>query len=163
MSIFDIIILIIVLASFVRGMQRGLIFSLSGLVGIGAGIWCAAQFSHLLDDFVGKYVESNYVGIVAFALMVIGVVIGVHFLAVLINGVIKQTILSVPNRICGGIFAAIKSLFIISCVLYIFTYFNFDVRKVINDDKESVCYLPLSDLAPSIYPYLDEQLHKYID
>jgi uncharacterized membrane protein required for colicin V production len=153
-----------VVISFAQGMRRGLIFSLSGLVGIGAGIWCAARFSCFVEDFVRPYVENNYAGIVAFGLTVIAVVIGVHFLATFINGLVKHTILSVPNRLCGGVFYVAKSLFIISCVLYIFTYFNFDVRKALDDGKkESVTYLPLLDLAPSVYPYLNSQIRKYID
>ena len=164
MSIFDIIVILIVVVSFAQGMRRGLIFSLSGLVGIGVGIWCAAKFSSIVEEYVRPHIENNYVGRVSFAIVVIAVVIGVHFLATFVNGLVKHTILSVPNRICGGIFSAAKSLFIISCVLYIFTYFNFDVRKVLDDDKkESVTYLPLVDLAPSVYPYLNSQIHRYID
>lgn len=158
MNAFDIIVLVLVIASFAMGMMKGLVKELAGLLGIVAGAYCAKHFSNIVAGWLSSYIEdANVTRVVAFAITLVAVIIGVHFLAILINRLVGITALGTVNRLCGGAFSAIKTLFILSCLLYVFNRFGI-IDALFGQDMidNSRSYDFVSGFAKFVFPYIDE-------
>jgi len=158
MSTFDIIIIIIAVASFVIGMFKGLVKELSGFLGYVIGIYGAVKFSSYTESVITQhYPDLQGVGVVSFCITLAVIVVGVHFLSSIINKAVGMTILSLPNKLLGGVFAVAKNLFFVSCFISIANYFVGDVITLLGEEEssQSIFYSYIKDLAQYFYPYLD--------
>ncbi|MCQ2227063.1 MAG: CvpA family protein [Bacteroidales bacterium] len=157
MSTFDTIILILAVASFLIGMRKGLIRELSGLLCFAVGVYGAVHFSGYTEQFILERFDISGAGIISFCLTLAIIIVAVHFIASVIDKAIGMTILSVPNRLAGGIFCVIKNLFIASCIICAINYIIGDVIDFLGEDEheKSVTYDYLKMLAKYIYPYLN--------
>lgn len=166
MNYIDVLILVPVAWAAYKGFSNGLIKELAQLVALILGVYVALRFtdvlSPLLVDTMGMGPE--YTPVVAFALLFVGVVIGVHFLARLLNRVIEMAALGLVNRLVGLLFSSLKVLFIIS-VLFSVIYRLDQAGNFIGEDtkKGSLLYEPVSELSLLIYPSLQEQAGGYLD
>lgn len=158
MNYFDIIFLVILVWSAYRGFSRGFIIMAASLAALVLGIWGAIRFSDITAGFLaGKLqMEVRYIGLAAFALTFVAIVIGVHLVARAADKLVKAVALGIANRLLGLAFAVIKNAFIISIILVILN--TIDARRPFLPEKQiegSILYAPLSGLAPTIFPYLD--------
>lgn len=158
MSTFDIIIIIIAIASFIIGMFKGLIKELSGFLGYVIGVYGAVKFSSYTESVITEHFpDLQGVGVISFCITLALIVVGVHFLSAVINRAVGMTLLSLPNKLLGGLFAVAKNLFFVSCFISIVNYFVGDVINLFGEDESSrsIFYSYIKDLAQYFYPYLD--------
>lgn len=151
----DVIISIILIWSLIKGFRKGFIIELASLLALVLGIFGAIKFS----DFVAGYLTENvnlpedYTPLIAFALTFIVIVIGVHFLARLIQGFVKMIALNFFNRLAGGIFSILKSLLILSFILFFVESIDQKTKVIPKKLKQnSFFYYPLSELAFDLLP-----------
>lgn len=165
MSTFDILVAILAIASFIIGMFKGLIKELAGLVGILVGIYGATMLSGYTEQMLAERFSFNGIGVVSFALTLVILIIAVHFLAVVIEKAVNVTVLSVPNKLFGGVFGTVRNLFIASCFICVANYFVGDVINYLGEgEKEaSVTYPFMTQLAQYVYPYLDFGMQQIRD
>lgn len=162
MSIFDITIIVIAAASLITGMRRGLIRELAGFMGYVVGIYCAAKFSGIAENVLSTRFSFSGIGVISFIITMAIVVVAVHFIANIINRAVGMTILSLPNRLLGGLFCALKNIFIISCLICIANYFVDDILSAISpEEKEkSIFYGIITEIATYLFPYIDFGINK---
>lgn len=154
-NILDIIIAIPLIWGLVKGFQKGFILEIASLLGLIIGVYAGFEFSDLTND----YLKSNYdidMPILAFAIVFIAVLIGLHFLGKLIEKLIKLIALGWLNKIAGAVFGLLKTGLILSVLLIFVEQLNQTFHFIDEDQKkDSLVYKPLESLAPTIMPNLE--------
>lgn len=164
MNILDLIILIPLAWSAYKGYSKGLIISIASLLALLLGIYGAIRFSDITSSYLIEHFElsSQYLPHISFALTFIIIVVGIHFLARVLDKIVKAVALGFVNRISGAFFGIIKTAFIISVIILLVNKFDEKTGLLKAEQKEgSLLYEPLSKVAPLIFPYLDfEKLNE---
>lgn len=155
MNYIDLIILAPLLWGAVRGFMKGFIISVSGLLALVLGIYGAV----LLSDHLGLYLadehgfEGAMMPFVAFALVFLGIVIGIHFLGRLIQKAIQLAALGLADKMAGGVFGIARAVLILSVVVLLLEkvneYIVFLPRPHL---AESTLYEPLADVTQEYFP-----------
>ncbi len=156
MNYFDIVIGIILIIAIVRGFKNGLVIELATLAALVLGVWGAVKFSSVTEQWLIQYFNSDYIGIIAFLLTFVGIVILVHLVAKAVDKLVKAIALGFVNRLLGGVFSLLKIGFILSILMAVFASFDRTFDIIPQQTRESsLLYEPLASFAPSIFPYLD--------
>jgi membrane protein required for colicin V production len=155
MNLIDIFLLVPLLWFGFKGAKHGAIMEIIQLAAIFAGIFIACKFSY----FLGQYfqIESEYAGIIYFAITFI-VVVGMLFLAgYIIETFIKLIMLGWLNRLLGVVFAVAKTVLLLSVLIL---YFNkIDQHETILSTKQrdaSLLFRPVETVAPIVMPTLTQ-------
>lgn len=161
MSIIDIILLICFVPAVINGIRKGFISQVISIVSIIAGVWVSYEFSTIVAEWVGQYIQAseNVLHLVAFALIMVGVFLLLALLARLIEGLVNFVMLGWLNKLLGVVFALIKSGLIIGLVIMAFNSLNNNFHLV--DDQllaDSILYTPLKDIAYTVFPYLKSMI-----
>jgi membrane protein required for colicin V production len=157
-NIFDLIIAGVLIWSAYKGFSKGIISAAATLIALLVGVWGAVQFSNITSSYLTGVinVDEKVLGIIAFALTFILIVIGVHFVAKAIEGLANAVALGFINKLFGAVFGVMKTAFIISIILVFVNTINNSFHFLSNKFKEeSVLYKPISKLAPWTFNYLD--------
>ena len=156
MNYFDIIIGILLIFALIKGFKNGLIIEFASLAALVLGVYGAIKFSALTEEWLLRYWQNDYIGIIAFFITFILIVIVVHLLARLLDTLVKAVALGLINRVLGSVFAVIKYGFILSVLLAVFASFHKTWDIIPQQTKDSsYLYQPLSNFAPKIFPYLN--------
>ena len=102
-----------------KGLRNGLIIEAASLIALIIGVYGAFFFSGITAEFLIKNLnlETDYVGIIAFALTFIAIVIVIHILARFLKKIVAAISLGVIDKIFGLIFSLAKWAFILSVLL----------------------------------------------
>ena len=160
----DIIIIILILWSVIKGFRKGFIIELASLLALILGIFGAIKFADLTAAYLSENVNlpEDYTPLIAFALTFILIVIAVHFLARLVQTLVKMVALNFINRLAGAIFSGLKIILILSFVLFFVESVNQSVQVIPRKQKqESVFYYPLSSVAFDLLPKITNS--EYFD
>lgn len=151
----DVIIILLLSWGIIKGFRKGFIIELSSLLALGLGIFGAIKFA----DFTAAYLSENvdlpedYTPLIAFALTFIVIVIAVHFLARLVQTLVKMVALNFFNRLAGAIFSGLKVLLILSFVLFFIESIDQSTQVIPRSQKQnSLFYYPLSGAAFDLLP-----------
>ncbi len=166
MNILDLIIIILVAWSAYKGFSKGLIISVAGLLALLLGIFGAIRFSDITSSYLIEHFDlsTQHLPIISFAITFVIIVIAVHFLARIIDKLVKAVALGFINRIAGAAFNILKIAFILSIVILLINKFDEKTGFISAELKEkSLFYKPLAGFAPLIFPYLDfEKVNEYV-
>lgn len=157
MNYFDLIFAIPLLWGAYKGFSKGLIISIASLIALLLGIYGSIRFSGYTREFVNQHFEvtDNYIPLIAFAITFLGIVIGIHFLAKLLNKLVDAIALGWLNTIAGIVFGLLKAAFIISIFIFIFEKIDRSEHFISKSIKEeSLLYDPIRTLAPALFPSL---------
>lgn len=155
---FDLIVIVLLAWSAYKGFNKGIIASAASLIALLLGVWGAVKFSDITASYLTGVinVDEKVLGIIAFAVTFILIVIGVHFVAKAVEGVAEAAALSIVNKVFGAAFGVLKTAFIISVVLVVLNAANKNLDILSPEFKQkSLFYKPISRLAPSVFTYLD--------
>jgi membrane protein required for colicin V production len=155
--VFDIIFLALFGWAAFKGFTKGFILQAASLAALILGIYGAIKFSGLVATMITENTgsQSEYLPVISFALTFIAIVVIIHFLARLLEKLLKLVALSFVNRIFGVLFNLIKYAFIISSLLVVINSINRNTHFIPQEKlEESKLYTPLSLLAPAVFPYL---------
>lgn len=168
----DVIIIILLLWSIVKGFRKGFIIELASLLALILGIYGAIKFADLTAAYLSENVNlpEDYTPLIAFALTFIVIVIGVHFIARLVQTLVKMVALNFINRLAGAIFSGLKILLILSFVLFIVESIDQNIQVIPRKQKQdSIFYYKLSSMAFDILPkitnseYFEYLKNEYYD
>jgi membrane protein required for colicin V production len=155
MNYFDVIAGIILILAIIKGFKNGLIIELASLAALVLGIFGAIQFSSITESYLIDYIDSSYIGVAAFIITFILIVVGVHLIAKAVDKLAKAVALGMVIRVLGAVFSLLKYAFIISVVIAIIGSFERMYTLIPEEQKESShLYEPLQSIAPSVFPYL---------
>jgi len=159
MNYLDIILLIPILWGAYKGFSKGLIVALASLLALLLGVYGALHFSQFTGYYLQKNwdIDTHYLPIVAFAITFIGIVLAIHFSAKLLDKLAKAIALGWINTIAGVLFGILKSVFILSVIIFLINKIDTHSQMLEQKDKEaSFLYHPIEKVAPVIFPSLNE-------
>lgn len=166
MSWFDIIIALLLLASFVRGIRKGLIMQLAGFAAIILGAIFAGKAAEAIEPFLLNTVNiSRNVGVViSYILAFIVIVFGVRLIGNMLHGLFKALHISILNKILGAIVGVATGMVILSIFLNLATLIDPKEEIITSKIKSETYFYPkIQVLIPIIVPYLNrELLERYI-
>ena len=149
MGTFDIIVGIILIFFFLKGLKNGFIIELASVVALVAGIIAAVVFSDAVSHWLSDYITTRFLSILSFFIVLIAVVIAVNLVAKMLDRLIKAIALGWLNRLIGALFGMLKAALIISVLLLLLNVFGLSERWFSTEMKRSsYLYMPLKELAP---------------
>jgi membrane protein required for colicin V production len=152
-------IIIVLILSLVAGFTNGLVKEVASLAALVLGIWGAIKFSSFTAEKLYDYFDmtGRYVGIIAFIITFILIVVVIHFIGMLADKVITAAALGFVNRILGMAFGLLKTILIMSVVFAVLN--ALDAKRPFlpkRSIEESKFYSPISDIAPALFPVIGE-------
>ncbi len=154
----DFIIIAILGFGLIQGFMDGLIIEVAELAALVLGIWGSIHFSGWTAARLSGWfdIQTAWVGIIAFALTFIAIVVGINLLGKLIDTFLKAVALGIFVRILGAIFGIAKYTLILS-VIFVFLNTINQKKHFLPSDTISKSYLfnPIADIIPSIFPIVE--------
>lgn len=160
MNSVDIVIVIILALAFISGFKRGLLQTITSLVGLVLGIYCTFHFSHFAGGFVAAafHWSEETTRWVSFALTFLVVIFLAHLVGKIVTKVIDIVALGLLNKLLGGFFSVVQYALILSVIFMFFSTQNFSGYIISEEKKEqSMLYEPIASLAPMIIPQIIEK------
>jgi len=152
MNPFDILILVILGYSLVRGLFRGLVKEISSVIGVFGGFYAAYTYYKVLAGMLSGLIQDvSYLNILSFLIIFCGVLIVVSVLGVIIKYLLNITFLGWVDRIGGVVFGLAKGILIIAVLFISLTAFL----------PKGSAFLKNSVLAPHV-SWISEEMAKVV-
>ncbi len=165
MSWFDIIIILILLGAFVRGVRKGFTTQLAGLVAVIAGAIFAGKTASLYLPFILKTtnISANIAVVLSYILAFAIIFFGIKLIGKMLDSLFHALHLSFINKILGAILGVITASIVLSILLNL--TLMLDTKEEIMTSKiksESYFYSKIQMVIPTIVPYLKKEVwEKY--
>lgn len=163
MNIIDIIIVCCCVPAVIHGLSKGFVSQAFSLVALILGVWLSFKFSNAVGEWLVTYIDlpSTVIHVIAFALIMLVVMLITHLAGKAVEGVLKVVMLGWLNKLLGIVFALLKAVLIIGLVIILFEAINNTFPIVPSKTmEESIFYGTVKDLANLIFPYLKELIFK---
>lgn len=163
LPIIDITILVIILASAIWGIFKGFVSQIISILALIIGSWCAYKFSNYVSkeiiEIFSLSINPTTLQVIMFIIILIIVLLLGALLARALEGVVKISMLDWLNRLLGFIFAALKTIIILSLFAYIVESLN-ETWHIIPQEtlNASKSYQLLSGFSAKLFPYLQHIL-----
>jgi len=152
MNPFDILIIVILGYSLVRGLFRGLVKELASIIGVLGGFYAAYTYYNLLADLLAGLIhDTSYLNILSFMIIFCSVLIVVSVLGIIIKYLLNIAFLGWVDRIGGVIFGMAKGILIVSVIFISLTAFL----------PKGSAFLKNSMLAPHV-SWVSEKMVKVV-
>ena len=170
MNILDVIFLVLIGASVLYSLVRGLVREIFSFLAIILGFFGASYGYPRAAEWLGRWVEQETVAqILGFAVLFLLVALGVSLLGKLLSKVVHKGGLGWADRLGGAAFGLLKAVLFIAISLLVLTAFLPPKSKVLLESKISPAVLTiargLSFLVPerfqSLYTQKERELKKY--
>jgi membrane protein required for colicin V production len=151
----DIVLGILILWSLIKGFRKGFVIELASLLALILGIYGAIKFADITAGYLTENIDlpKDYTPLIAFALTFVVIVVAVHFLARMVQKLVNMVALGFINRLAGAIFSGVKTILILSFVLFFIESIDQTVKVIPQKTKDqSILYYPISDIAFKIIP-----------
>lgn len=156
----DLIIVVFVALGMIKGFKRGLIIELCTLMALILGVFGAYFFgSETAEWLTREFNTDKRVSLaLAFAILFIGIVVGVFFFGKTLEKLIKIVALGLVNKLAGLLFGALKFAIILSALIFVINGFPLTENLIPKNQKqESILYEPVEKISYIIYPKLKKQ------
>lgn len=166
MSWFDIIVLLVLLGAFARGMQKGLTMQLAQLGAIIVGAIFAGKTTHIILPHLLKTlnISANIAIVVSYLLAFAIIFFGIKFIGRMIHSLVEVLHLSFLNKMIGAVVGVITASVVLSILLNLAVML--DPKEEIltsNLKRETFFYSKIQMVVPTIVPYLKKEVwEKYI-
>jgi membrane protein required for colicin V production len=157
MNFLDILFAIPLLWFAWKGFSKGLIVEIASLAALLAGIYLAIHFSWYVGDHLGALFNGNpqYIGLAAFAITFLGVVILVQLTGRLVSRMVEKMAMGFLNKLGGAVFSMLKVAFILSILINYYGMIDTHQKLIPSELRnESLLYRPLEKVSPMISPKL---------
>jgi membrane protein required for colicin V production len=159
MNFIDLIIIVLLVFGLARGFINGFVKELASLLALILGIWGAIKFSTFTAGKLYDYFDmtGQYVGIFAFLITFIVIVIIIHFIGLLVDKFVETISLGFLNSLLGMVFGVFKTALILSVIFVILNAIDAKHHFLPgNQIERSKFYNPIADIAPAIFPIIGE-------
>lgn len=124
MNAFDVAAIVIIAFCLIRGLFKGLIGELSGIIGVVAGFYGAYTYYPLISARAEEWIQNPGIrNLTAFFLLFCAILIIVSLISILIRKFLNLVFLGWMDRIFGLVFGAAKGLLIVSVIFIMITHF----------------------------------------
>ena len=159
MNWLDFIIIILLVFGLARGFINGFIKELASLLALILGIWGAIKFSVFTAEKLYDYFDmtGQYVGIIAFLITFVIIVIIIHFIGMLVDKFIEKVSLGFLNSVLGLAFGVFKTALILSVIFLVLNAIDAKHKFLPREQiEQSKFYNPIADIAPALFPIIGE-------
>jgi len=103
-----------------NGFRKGLIIKVASIVALVFGIYAGFHFSSFAAEWLNQQFDwsTRTTEVGAFGLTFLAVVLGVHFIAKLLEKIVDLTALSMLNKLGGLTLGLVQALFFLSALTY---------------------------------------------
>lgn len=143
-TLFDIIIIGITLLLGLKGLFRGIIKEVFGLIGIVGAIFIGSRFSKETGDLIAPILgleNSATINLIGFAVTLVGFWLVVYFIGEIISKMFAVSGLGIVDRIFGFVFGSAKVFLIFSVITYA-VYQVQSFRKTIDEKSKDSIVIP---------------------
>mgnify|MGYP001087865640 CR=1 FL=1 len=155
MEILDIILLVVLIFGFVKGIMNGLFVELASILSLIFGVYGAIHFSYYVAGFLNSKTEWNEktINILAFIITFIVIILAIIFAGKAFTKLADFATLGTLNKILGGVFGTFKLGLILSVLMIVFEKAN-DTFKFVEQEElnQSTLYQPVKSIAPLLFP-----------
>jgi membrane protein required for colicin V production len=163
MTLFDIVVGLFLLLFLIKGIIKGFVNELSSLAALVLGVIVAVKFSGVAAVWLSGYVTSRFISALAFILVFIAVVVGVHLLGKMIDKLMKAIALGWLNRIFGGLFGLLKAAFFVSAIVIAVEVTGFSNRLFSQETRsDSYLFQPVQRFAPAVLNLLEIKIEHLV-
>lgn len=157
MSWFDLVVVILILVTLVKGFFSGLVMQIASLAGIVLGAIFAGQLSAFIAPRLIEYVggSPHIIGPLSYIIAFILIIVALFFAGKLIESFVDALKMTFLNRLAGAVFCCVKWVVLFSILLNLLV--EFDQNKVIikEDVREnSQIYPYIAEISRTVIPYL---------
>lgn len=157
MNTIDVIVGLLLAYSLFRGLTKGFVIEISGMIALFLGIMGAFKFSSYIGKYLSSYVDwnSKIIQAVSFILLFIGIIYAISLLAKMLTKALKIVALGGLNRLIGGLFGVIKWCVILSALTLVFKEINsFMTLMSPAILEESIAYPFLKELGDFLFDWV---------
>ncbi|AXH09178.1 colicin V synthesis protein [Malaciobacter halophilus] len=165
-TIFDMVVAGITVILGLKGLFRGFIKEVLGIVGIIGGIFIASRFSLEVGNLVAPILaleNEATIKLIGFIAALIGFWVAVYFIALVLSKITDLSGLGVVNRVLGFLFGSAKIFLIFSVIAY--ALYQVQSFKSVIDDKvgNSITFPYLIDVGGYIIKLDTTKVTKNIE
>lgn len=157
MNWFDILVVLIVVLTLIRGAFSGLIMQVATLAGIILGAVFAGKLSEYIAPELITLTDASphIVGPLSYIVAFVAILIALYFVGKLLESFADAIKLSALNRLGGALFCCAKWIILFSILLNLVVEFDQN-KKIIREDvwESSYTYPLISGVAKVVIPYL---------
>jgi len=151
MNWLDIVILVVIAVSVFLGLRIGIIKAALSLAGIIVGVILAGNFYAPLSEKLTFIPQESIANIVAFAIILIGIMAIASVLAVFLKWIVKAVMLGWVNNLGGGVLGFVLGGILCGAILAIWVKF-FGIATTINESTLAVILLDRFPVVLGLLP-----------
>lgn len=154
MSKIDIVLIIFLIVGAIAGYKKGFLSELFTLLGIILGVLAGFKLMGAAMLFIDEHYHINekVLPYVAFAVVFLIVVIGVSLLGRAFKTSLEKTVLGSADKLVGGLLGILKTAFMLSVLIWIFTALNVYAPNSFTED--AWLYPTLARFAPEVTSWI---------
>jgi membrane protein required for colicin V production len=155
MNFIDVLIIVPLIYAGYKGFKHGLIIEVFTLLALIVGLYAGINFSDFMADLLKKTFswDSEYLPIISFTLIFLGIGAMVFFAGKTIEQMIKVVNLSPVNKFFGVFFGVMKMLYIVSVIIVITESYDEKSDFFPDEKKEkSLLYGPVKAISTTTIP-----------
>ncbi len=155
MNFLDVLLVLPLIFAAWWGFTKGLIIEIASVLALVLGIYGAVVFANKTAEYLNNDLDyhSSHIHLIAFLLTFIAIVVGVFFMAKVMEGIVAITGLSIPNRIAGALFGILKMSIILSGIIFILNEHALLSKWLSAQIREQSLLLePIAKVAEKIIP-----------
>ena len=159
MNYIDIILCVPLLWGLYKGFTKGLIIEAASIIALGLAVWGGIKFSDFLTGYIHAHFiwDTKYLPVISFAIIFLGILIGVYAIAKLLERLIKAVSLGFVNKLAGGVFGMLKFGLILSVIILVLNAIEKNIHIIPAEAKQkSLLYKPVGKIVPLIIPGIRE-------
>lgn len=120
----DIVFAIILIASVVGGLKKGLTRTVIGLAAVIVGLFCGLWFYGTVGALFGSHIVRSWANVFGFLVIFVGVILLGSLLAALVGKLLKLVHLSWLDRLLGGAFGVLRGALVCAVIVAVMMAFS---------------------------------------
>jgi len=166
MSIFDGVIIAIIIILAIKGFFNGFIKEIAGLVGIVGGLFLASKYYHMAGEYINNNLftikNPSAIDLIGFISVFIGFWILAVFIGFLLSKILKISALGIFDKLLGLIFSAAKFFILVSVIFALLYKIEFLKEKMNTYTKNSFIFPVMIKLGDKIINLKPEDITNNI-
>lgn len=166
MNHLDFIVLILLVLAAVKGFTKGFILTLTSLAGVVFGVLFSLKYAGEVNAYLLQASGSNsgLLFLVGYGICFTAIVLFMYIVGKSLEKVVEIAALGMVNRLAGIALGVLKTLFILSAILFLLNIADPGKTIIKKETRESsMFYEPLEWLLPAALPFLKSQLDNLED
>lgn len=157
MNWFDLVVVVLVIITLIKGFFSGLVMQIASLAGIILGAIFAGQLSGILAPKLIQLTQASphIVGPLSYIVAFLIIIIILLFAGKLLESFIEAIKMTTLNRLTGALFCCAKWIIIFSIIMNLFVEFDQGKNIIKEDIRENAHSYPIvMDIARTVIPFL---------